>query len=143
MTPFESVLWNIWLPKIRTSINNDWSADEPQPAVRLYETWSSFLPPFIRDNLLDQLILPKIHKTVADWNAKRSKVSLKSIVFPWLPHVGLRLEDLVSDARRKIKNVLRSWMVDQPIPADLIAWRDVSNPYSDTFLEILNICLDL
>jgi len=125
MTPFESLLWNIWLPKVRTSINNDWLPDSPQSAVRLYELWSSFLPPFIRDNLLDQLILPKIHKAVMDWNARHTKVSLQAIVFPWLPHVGLRFEDVMGDVRRKVKNLLRSWIADQPIPADLVAWKDI------------------
>lgn len=125
MTPFESLLWNVWLPKVRTSINNDWSPEDARPAVKLFEAWSSFLPPFIRDNLLDQLILPKLQKSVANWTAKKSKVSLQSIVFPWLPHVGLRLEDVVGDARRKIKNLLRSWSIDDPIPADLAAWKDV------------------
>lgn len=125
MTPFESLLWNVWLPKVRTSINNEWTPENPHPAVKLYELWSSFLPPFIRDNLLDQLILPKVQKSVANWSTKKSTVSLQAIVFPWLPHVGLRLEDVVGDARRKIKNLLRSWTADEPIPADLLAWKGV------------------
>ncbi len=131
MTPFESLLWNVWLPKVRSTINNEWSPEDPQPAVKLYEAWSTYLPPFIRDNMLDQLILPKVHKTVTDWNSKRSTTSLRSIVFPWLPFVGLRLEDLIGDARRKIKSVLRSWVIGEDIPQDLAAWRDVSH------LEIL------
>ena len=126
MTPFESLLWNIWLPKVRTSINNDWVPDSPQQAVKLYEVWSSFLPPFIRDNLLDQLILPKVQKAVAEWNPKSCKVSLQAIVFPWLPYIGLRLEDIIGDARRKIKNLLRNGVED--IPTDLEAWRDVRPP---------------
>ncbi|PPQ91459.1 hypothetical protein CVT25_013716 [Psilocybe cyanescens] len=125
MTPFESLLWNVWLPKVRTSINNDWSPEEPRQAVKLYEAWSTFLPPFIRDNLLDQLILPKVQKAVANWNTKQAKVSLQTIVFPWLPHVGLRMEEVVGDARRKIRNVLRNWVVDETIPTDLVAWKDV------------------
>lgn len=128
MTPFESLLWNIWLPKVRTSINNEWSPDLPQQAVKLYEVWSSFLPPFIRDNLLDQLFLPKVQKAVADWNPKNAKVSLQAIVFPWLPYIGLRLEDIVGDARRKVKNLLRSWVVEEDILPDLAAWRDVRLP---------------
>ncbi|KAJ7056581.1 GC-rich sequence DNA-binding factor-like protein-domain-containing protein [Mycena amicta] len=125
MTPFESLLWNVWLPKVRTSLNNEWDPEDPQPAVRLYEAWSSFLPPFIRDNMLDQLILPKVKKAVADWNPKRATVSLRSIVFPWLPHLGLRMEDVVGDARRKVKSLLRSWTVADDLPADLAAWRDI------------------
>lgn len=125
MTPFESLLWNVWLPKVRTCINNEWHPQIPQPAVKLYETWSTFLPPFIRDNLLDQLILPKVHKAVAEWKPKQETVSLQAIVFPWLPHVGLRLEDVVGDARRKVKSLLRAWVVGEDPPADLLAWKDV------------------
>ena len=126
MTPFESLLWSVWLPKVRTSINNNWLPQTPNPAVKLYEAWSTFLPSFIRDNLLDQLILPKIQKAVAAWNARKETVSLHAIVFPWLPYVGLRLEDVVGDARRKVKSLLRSWVVGEDMPADLIAWKDVS-----------------
>lgn len=143
MTPFESLLWNVWLPKVRTSINNDWNPENPQLAVKLYEAWSSFLPLFIRDNLLDQLILPKVQKAVADWNPRRAKVSLQAIVFPWLPHVGLRLEEVVGDARRKIKSLLRSWTVEEPIPADLIAWKDVRLFPSRSSIDILTTCLQV
>lgn len=125
MTPFESLLWNIWLPKVRTAINNEWMSDEPRPAVKLFETWSPYLPAFIRDNLLDQLILPKVHKAVRDWNIRRSKVSLQTIVFPWLPYVDQRLEDVVGDAKRKITSVLRAWTINESIPHELDAWREV------------------
>lgn len=125
MTPYESLLWNTWLPRVRSSLNNDWSPEDPLPAVRLYEAWSSFLPQFIRDNFFDQLILPKVHKAVGDWSPRRSKVPLQTLVFPWLPHVGLRLEDVLGDARRKVKSVLRSWTTADAIPQDLGVWKDV------------------
>ncbi|KAG5350269.1 hypothetical protein C0989_011837 [Termitomyces sp. Mn162] len=125
MTPFESLLWNVWLPKVRTCINNDWLPEIPLPAVKLYEAWCTFLPPFIRDNLLDQLILPKVQKAVDNWNPKRDQVTLQSIIFPWLPHVGLRMEDLLGDARRKIKSLMRSWTVGEKVPIELPAWKEV------------------
>ncbi|CCM06199.1 uncharacterized protein FIBRA_08442 [Fibroporia radiculosa] len=125
MTPYESLLWNAWLPKVRSSINNEWSPDDPQPVVRLYEAWSSYLPPFIRDNFFDQLVLPKVAKAVADWNPRTSEVTLQTLVFPWLPHIGLRLDDLLSDARRKVKSLLRGWTVGEGMPKDLKVWKDV------------------
>ncbi|KAH9851914.1 TFP11-domain-containing protein [Lenzites betulinus] len=125
MTPYESLLWNAWLPRVRSSLNNDWLPEEPLPAVRLYEAWSPFLPPFIRDNFFDQLVLPKLHKAVGEWSPRKSKVSLQKLVFPWLPHVGLRLEDVLGDARRKVKSILRAWVVSDAIPEDLGAWREV------------------
>lgn len=138
MTPYESLMWNAWLPKVRSAINNDWSADDPQPAVRLYEAWSHFLPPFVRDNFFDQLVLPKVQKAVGDWNLRKSKVPLKTLVFPWLPHVGLRLEGVLDDARRKMKSVLRSWVVSDGLPGDLGVWKDVctNSVYSDCLTYI-------
>ncbi|TFK29732.1 TFP11-domain-containing protein [Coprinopsis marcescibilis] len=125
MTPFESLLWNVWLPKVRTVINNEWSPEDPQPAVNLYESWSSFLPQFIKDNMLDQLFLPKVQKAVVDWSPKRSAVSLHTIVFPWLPHIGLRVDSVLDDARRKVRSLLKNWDATEPKPQDLHAWKDV------------------
>ncbi|KAA1469025.1 TFP11-domain-containing protein [Dentipellis sp. KUC8613] len=125
MTPFESLLWNAWLPKVRSAINNDWDPREPHAAIRLYESWSTFLPPFIKDNVLDQLILPKVTKAVSNWNPRKDTVSLKTIVFPWLPHVGLRLEEFLGDARRKLKGILRAWAATDQIPEDLATWKEV------------------
>jgi tuftelin-interacting protein 11 len=130
MTAFESLLWNVWLPKVRSCINNDWSPEDPHPAVRLYEAWSSFLPPFIRDNILDQLILPKVQKAVAEWNPRKDTVPLQTLVFPWLPHVGLRLEDVVADARRKVKTLLRAWAVKEVMPTNLLTWKEVCITFS-------------
>jgi len=125
MTPFESLLYTTWLPEVRIALNNEWSAEDPAPAVKLYESWSTFLPPFIRDNFLDQLVLPKVQKAIADWSPRRSKVSLQSIVFPWLPHLGLRLDPFLDEARRKVKGVLKSWVVKDGEPGDLQAWKEV------------------
>ncbi|QRV88943.1 Tuftelin-interacting protein 11 [Ceratobasidium sp. AG-Ba] len=124
MTPYESMLWSIWLPRVRSSINNDWSPTEPYGALSLFDAWRDLLPTFIHDNVLDQLIIPKIQKAVADWTPKKPH-TLQSIVFPWLPHVGLRMEDLVGDAKRKVRSSLRTWKVGDGVPTDLVAWKDI------------------
>jgi tuftelin-interacting protein 11 len=137
MTPFESLLWNVWLPKIRSITNNDWTADNPGPLIRVYEAWSFLLPPFVRDNFFDQLVLPKVQKAVADWNPKKTGTSLQKLVFPWLPHLGLRMDDLLGDAKRKVKSSLRSWKVEDGIPDDLVVWKDVSLACSLSSLPVL------
>ncbi|KAG8969569.1 hypothetical protein FRC03_002008 [Tulasnella sp. 419] len=125
MSPYESLLWNVWLPKVRSCVNNEWSPTEPQPLIQMLESWTPLLPQFIRDNVLDQLILPKVANTVADWNPRSRTSSLHEIVFPWLPHVGLRIEQLVGDAKRKVKSLFRSWKVEDGLPKDLMVWKDV------------------
>lgn len=128
MTPYESLIWNVWMPKVQSSIVNSWSPENPAPAVLLYEAWSTLLPPFVRDNFFDQLILPKVQKAIGDWNLKRHTVPLQTLVFPWLPHVGLRSEQVLDGARRKIKHMLRAWVAADGLPKDLLMWKDVRSP---------------
>lgn len=85
----------------------------------------------MRDNILDQLILPKVKKAVDEWSPKPSRSgkvrSLAGIVFPWLPLLGTRIEEIMELAKRRIKSVLRSWVVRDGVPGELEKWRkDVS-----------------
>lgn len=118
-------------------ISNEWAATNPSSAVKLYESWSDIVPDFIRDNLLDQLILPKVASAVSNWNAKRSNVSLQTIVFPWLPHVGLRMDAYMDDARRKVKSMLRSWSATDGLPKDFLPWKEVfkADEWEDMLLK--------
>ncbi|KAH7096395.1 TFP11-domain-containing protein [Auriculariales sp. MPI-PUGE-AT-0066] len=125
MTAYDSFLWNAWMPRVRSALNNEWAPDNAAPAVKLYESWLQLIPPFVRDSLLDQVILPKIQKAVADWSG-RSTVSLRSVVYPWLPHVGpARMEDLLGDARRKVKAGFRAWKVADDLPMELLSWKEM------------------
>lgn len=125
MTPYESLLWNIWMPKIRSSINNDWKSTNPLPAVALLEAWKPLLPRFILDNITDQLVLPKVQSAVSEWEPKRSKVGLHHIVFPWLPVFSERMASIVQDSRRRLKGVLKNWKPIDGVPAGLEKWKEV------------------
>ena len=79
----------------------------------------------MRDNILDQPILPKVSKAIADWSPKCSPVSLHAPVFPWLPFLGLRIDDVLGNAQRKVKSDLRSWVPADGVPKDLNGWKEV------------------
>jgi tuftelin-interacting protein 11 len=122
MTAWESLLWNRWLPKVRSAMNNEWTATDPLLAVHLFEAWEPLLPAFIRDNFLDQLVLPKIMDAIDRWRPKDG-ISLATIIFPWLPLLGERLSQVLDEGKRRVKAVLRSWNVsDGPVP-DLARWK--------------------
>lgn len=146
MTPFEALLNQLWLPKVRSSLkcvvndcptkndadrdpldSNEWQPTEPQPAVHLLESWSPLLPRFMRDNILDQLILPKLSSLVRDWSARRSKYSLASVVFPWLSPLKDRADEILDEAKLRIGEVMKRWTVRDGIPEELGLWRDVSD----------------
>lgn len=128
MTAWESLLWQRWLPKVRSAINNEWDVLDPQPAVHLIESWDSILPRFIHDNILDQLVLPKVTVAVEDWTGRPlrdgRKVSLASIIFPWLPLMGERVGDLLEAGKRRVRAVLRKWSPSDGVLSELQRWRD-------------------
>ncbi|OCF31369.1 tuftelin-interacting protein 11 [Kwoniella heveanensis BCC8398] len=129
MTAWESLLWSSWIPKVRSSINNDWDPASPDAAVHLLESWDPILPPFIRDNVLDQLILPKVKAAIEMWDPRKARLSkssrsLASIVFPWLPLLGDRSEEILDGAKRRIRSVLRNWVVKDGVPEELGRWRN-------------------
>ena len=112
--------------------SNEWDPSHPHRAVHLLESWDPLLPPFVRDNILDQLILPKVRTSIDDWDARRSKSSkmrsLSGIVFPWLPMLGARMEEILEIAKRKIRQVLRKWVVKDGVLSELENWKkDVSD----------------
>lgn len=128
MTAWESLLWHRWLPKVRSALNNDWDVLEPQPAVHLIESWDPILPRFIHDNILDQLILPRVTVAVEQWTGRPLPdgrvISLASIIFPWLPIMGERVESLLEEGKRRIRAVLRKWSPKDGVISELQRWRD-------------------
>ncbi|KAF8343173.1 GC-rich sequence DNA-binding factor-like protein-domain-containing protein [Cantharellus anzutake] len=138
MTHYESLLWNVWLPRLRSTINNDWNVSNPSPLIRVLEAWSDLLPPFMLDNILDQLVLPKVQKALSDWSWT-GEVALQSLVLPWLPHIGLRMEFLLDDTRRKLRSFLKSWKVEQGVPSDFVVWKEVlkAREWEDSLLKYI------
>lgn len=102
-----------------------WSAEDAKPAVDLLQAWSPILPDFIRDNVLDQLILPKLSKAIADWSPRRAEYSLNQLVFPWLPHLGERFEQVTDEAKRRFKSSVKAWRPSERVPKDFATWQKV------------------
>ncbi|GAA5860324.1 hypothetical protein JCM5353_006615 [Sporobolomyces roseus] len=131
MTAFESFMWTIWLPKIRSAINNDWTPSNPSPAVTLFSTWSPLLPAFLRDNILDQLILPKLSTSISDWSSSAYKrgaaPGLHTIVFPWLEVAGEeRMQGLLEECKRRVRGWVKSgWKAKEGVPQGLEVWKEV------------------
>ncbi|CCU99604.1 unnamed protein product [Malassezia sympodialis ATCC 42132] len=124
MTPYESVLWNLWMPRVRHALTNAWSAHDPAPAIALVEAWRDVLPAFVLDNVFEQLLIPKLHKAVQAWTPKQG-VALHTFVLPWLPVSEARLVPILGDTRRQWRHALSSWRVADRVPRELLAWQGV------------------
>jgi tuftelin-interacting protein 11 len=136
MTPYESLIWNLWMPPVRSAINNDWDPFEPSAAVALYQTWQPLLSSFILDNLTQQLILPKINHAVVDWDNKKP---LHRALLPWMSLLGQQMDDSVSEAKRRVRSSLKSWKVQKGVSENLLIWKEAkvfsSNEWNSMLLD--------
>ena len=124
MTPYESVLWNVWMPKIRSTLTGAWDVHDPASAIALVEAWRDLLPPFLYDNVLEQLVLPKLHCAVRHWSP-RERVPLHVLLLPWVPVGGKRMDTLLADARQQWRSALTAWRVADGVPPELAHWKEV------------------
>lgn len=124
MSPYSSLLWNIWMPHMRSSLNNNWDVWQPDKAVCLYRAWSPLLPRFINDNITQQIILPKIRSAIADWDGKRP---LFPLIFPWMPVLNEQLGDVIAEAKRQVRSSLKGWKISNGVPSELLHWKEFYN----------------
>jgi tuftelin-interacting protein 11 len=96
--------------------------------MNLYATWANILPDFIRDNILDQLILPKVKAAMSDWSPRTSDYTLHGVVFPWLQYAGTRMEEILQDAKRRLKSWLKGWKPRDGVPPGFDIWQSVHEP---------------
>lgn len=136
-TPYETMIYTLWLPQIRSTIANDWDVYDPSPLISLVEAWQSILPPFILANVIDQLVVQRLTQAVAAWKPRSTHKRSRHVqpphiwLFPWLQYLDEQHTDpksptgLLADVKRKFKTVLSTWDISSGIPPGLQNWRSV------------------
>ncbi|KAL8776903.1 MAG: hypothetical protein Q9213_008090, partial [Squamulea squamosa] len=66
-TPYETMLYTLFLPPIRSAITNDWDPTDPSPLLTLIQTWSPVLPAFILTGLTHNLIPTRLETLLSTW----------------------------------------------------------------------------
>lgn len=124
--PFECLMATIWYPRIRQSISTSWT-DLADPAVlRLLEVWNSLTPQFLHEQIVDQLLMPRLTACIQKWNPRsRHEQSSLSWLFQWLPYVGTRVGILVQLVKRKFVTVLSHWRPSHGLILELFEWDDL------------------
>ncbi|MCJ1480898.1 hypothetical protein MMC06_001053 [Schaereria dolodes] len=147
-TYYETLIYTVWLPTVRTAITKDWDVHEATSLLNLISAWQSVLPPFILTNLTDQLIVQRLTAAVASWKPRSSQNKKRSHetppphiwLFPWLPYLALQHTDpqstsgLLVDVKRKFRTVIDTWPLNNSIPPGLSQWRSVLGPSLDSLL---------
>ncbi|EFX79488.1 hypothetical protein DAPPUDRAFT_304466 [Daphnia pulex] len=135
MDPYHGLLWHAWMPAFRGLVGQ-WTCKNADPMVDLIESWEQILPNWIMENILDQLILPRIQKEVDSWNPLTDLIPIHAWIHPWLPRLGSKLEIVYPNIRHKMAQALVAWSPsDQSARSVLMPWVPVFSKGSmDAFL---------
>ena len=135
-TPYETMIYTLWLPVIRTAVTS-WDVYQPDQLIGVLESWQSILPPFILANVVDQLVEQRLASAISTWKPKRSRDSSnrssspQQWLFPWLQyldeqHTNTRSSTgLMADVKRKLKSVFSTWDIGHGVFPGLQSWQAV------------------
>ena len=87
MDPYDRLVWEVWMPRLRQLISS-WSPRACNSLVDFLEHWKPHLPGWVLENILDQLVLPKIQNEVEVWDPTTDVMPIHKWVHPWLPLMG-------------------------------------------------------
>ncbi|XP_017783824.1 PREDICTED: septin-interacting protein 1 isoform X2 [Nicrophorus vespilloides] len=107
--PYDSLLWHTWVPVMRTCVSA-WSPRDSDSLITVMETWLPLLPPWILNNLYDQLIIPRLVQEVSSWDPLTDTIPVHTWVHPWIPLLDKRLEvHIYPIIQEKLGTALASW----------------------------------
>nr|OQO20633.1 hypothetical protein B0A51_11705 [Rachicladosporium sp. CCFEE 5018] len=139
-SPYETMMYTLWLPKVRTAITN-WNVLDRAPLEVLISSWIPLLPAFIYTNLMEQLLVPKLTTALESWDPRPrthhhklnplKQAAPHTYLLPWLQYLPTQHSDpsapisLLADVKRKLRRVLDTWDAAFGLLLGLLEWRAV------------------
>ncbi|XP_055379295.1 septin-interacting protein 1 [Condylostylus longicornis] len=123
--PYSSIIWSGVVPQLRICAA-DWNPKMHQRMAALLDTWAPLFPTWILDNVLEQLILPKLVTGVQEWDPLTDTIPIHSWILPWNGILGHKMEEFIFPTiREKLGNALTAWLPnDRSARAMLQPWRE-------------------
>lgn len=137
LTAYDSMIYSVWLPKIRTNIVNRWDTTDATPLLLLLSQWRKLLPKFVYDIVMDQLIIQKLATALSRWKPGDSRTERNvaprphTWLFPWLEYLDEYHLDpkssggLLAEVRRKYRRAFESWDPSNGVVQGLSRWREI------------------
>jgi len=132
-TPYETMIHQIIFPKIASAVTQSWDVHDPTPLLTLLDVWKDLLPAFVRSQIIDQAVVNKLNDAVSNWKPRKSRPrELPHLwLFPWLQYLSPHHADpesktgLVTDVKRKFRQLIDSWDFSKGLTPGLQQWREV------------------
>lgn len=124
--PYSSLIWFGIVPSVRKA-TSEWNPRYHQPISDFLAIWAPMLPPHILDNMLEQLILPRIVKSVELWDPLTDTIPIHLWILPWHNLLGDKLKESVYPTIvDKLSFALISWSPsDRSARAMITPWHGI------------------
>lgn len=124
--PYSALVWSGVMPSIRSATSN-WNPRDHQPMAALLDAWAPLFPSHILDNVLEQLILPRINSCVEQWDPLTDTIPIHVWILPWANLLRDKLdENIYPTIREKLGNALIAWLPsDRSARAMILPWNTV------------------
>ncbi|CRG84797.1 hypothetical protein PISL3812_01992 [Talaromyces islandicus] len=149
-TSYETLIYSIWLPRVRSVLLNEWDVYEPSPATSLIVAWKDVIPSFVYASVLDQVVVPKLSTAIKEWRPRSSRRHQTSAqqgsrfpwwLFTWLQYLDERHTDprhatgLLSDVKRKFRALLDTWDLRKGLVGGVELWKEALGSEFDIILQ--------
>uniref|UniRef100_A0A915I3X5 G-patch domain-containing protein n=1 Tax=Romanomermis culicivorax TaxID=13658 RepID=A0A915I3X5_ROMCU len=108
MDPFHRLIWEAWMPQFRRTAMK-WNPRDCNEMINALNIWTPVMPRWILENILEQIILPRIQLEVEDWDPTTDIIPIHTWIHPWLPLMGDRLQPVYGPIRHKLSRALSLW----------------------------------
>jgi tuftelin-interacting protein 11 len=132
--PYPALVWSSIIPCFRRAAS-DWNPRNHASMAALLDTWSSLLPDWMLDNVLEQIVLPRITQAVAEWDPLTDIYPIHSWILPWSSLLGEKMQkNVYKTICEKLSKALRAWNPeDRSARAMIQPWKNV---FRDEDLQI-------
>ncbi|KAL3077180.1 hypothetical protein niasHS_013169 [Heterodera schachtii] len=126
LSAFDFCIWHGWMPNLRRTAL-EWSPRSNGPVmISLVQKWMQVLPGWILENLLEQILIPRIREQIDLWDPITDTVPIESWLLPWHSLMGDRLLPAYASVRQKLAKGLRNWYPGDRSAIECIRpWKEV------------------
>lgn len=124
-SPYSSLIWVGVVPSFRACAA-EWNPKIHQKMAALLDCWAPLFPTWILDNILEQLILPRLTSAVNEWDPLTDTIPIHVWILPWNTILDHKMEEhIFPTIREKLGNALQAWSPqDRSALAMLTPWKD-------------------
>uniref|UniRef100_A0A915N1M8 G-patch domain-containing protein n=1 Tax=Meloidogyne javanica TaxID=6303 RepID=A0A915N1M8_MELJA len=126
ISAYDHCIWSGWMPSMRRAALN-WNPRDNGPVmVSLVQKWMPILPNWVLENLLEQVLAPRIKIKVDDWDPVTDPVPIETWLHPWHAIMGDRLLHTYATLRQKLAKGLNSWLPgDRSAIESIRPWKEI------------------